>query len=217
LIFFCFVNLFSCLTFTFSSVFFKDDMADGNPPPGLNPNAEAFSMDGLIAAATSLQRDCRLPDFVLEKPEAWFKCVKAQLEYAKVTKPKNRYNKVLGKLPVNIIEELAPVTDDPSAYADPYTALKERLLAAYGRSKWEKLDSLLNFPKMGVNKWPSVVLARLNTLKPASLEELYMAIYLRVLPDGYHEHFSQCQFMPKPHDDIRLRRSWRPLRTACGR
>jgi hypothetical protein len=46
------------------------------------------------------------------------------------------------------------------------------------------LDSLLNFPKMGVNERPSVVLARLNTLKPASLEELYMAIYLRELPDG---------------------------------
>jgi hypothetical protein len=54
----------------------------------------------------------------------------------------------------------------------------------------EKLDSLLNFPKMGANKRPSVVLARLNTLKPQSLEELY----LRVLPDGYHEHFSRCQF-----------------------
>jgi hypothetical protein len=103
-------------------------------------------------------------------------------------------NKVLGKLPVHIIEELAPDTDDPSAYANPYTALKERLLAAYGRSKWEKLDSLLTFPKMGVNERPSVVFARLNTLKPASLEELFCAIYLLVLPDGYREHFSRCQF-----------------------
>jgi hypothetical protein len=153
-----------------------------------------FNMDGLIAAADSMQRDCHLPDFVIEKPEAWFKCVEAQLEDAKVVKPKDKHNKVLGKLPVHIIEELALVTDDPSAYADPYTALKERLLAAYGRSKWEKLNSLLNFPKMGVNERPSVVLPCLNTLKPASLEELFCAIYLRVLPDGYHEHFSRCQF-----------------------
>jgi hypothetical protein len=113
-------------------------MAEGDgergPLPGLNPAAPEFNMDGLIAAAASLQRDCRLPDFVIEKPEAWFKCVEAQLEDARVTKPKDRYNKVLGKLPVHIIEELAPVTDDSSAYADPYTALKECLLAAYGRS-----------------------------------------------------------------------------------
>jgi hypothetical protein len=86
------------------------------------------------------------------------------------------------------------VTDDPSAFADPYTALKERLLAAYGRSKWEKPDSLLSFPKMEAHERPLVVLARLNTLKLATLEELYMAIYLLVLPDGYCEHFSRCNF-----------------------
>jgi hypothetical protein len=79
----------------------------GAPPAGLNPDAPAFNMDGLIAAAASLQRDCRLPDFVIEKPEAWFKCVEAQLEDTKVVKPNDIYNKVLGKLPVNIIEELA--------------------------------------------------------------------------------------------------------------
>jgi hypothetical protein len=38
--------------------------------------------------------------------------VEAQLEDAKVVKPKEKYNKVLGKLPVHIIEELAPVTDN---------------------------------------------------------------------------------------------------------
>jgi hypothetical protein len=53
-------------------------------------------------------------DFKVEKPEAWFKCVKAQLEDAKVVKSKDKYNKVLGKLAVNIIEEMALVTDNPS-------------------------------------------------------------------------------------------------------
>jgi hypothetical protein len=105
-----------------------------------------------------------------------------------VVKSKEKYNKVLGKLPVHIIEELAPVTDNPSLFEDPYTKLKQRLLAAYGCSKWEKLDSLLNFPKMGIIERPSLVLARLNTLKPQSLEELYMAVYLWVLPDRCREH-----------------------------
>jgi hypothetical protein len=103
-----------------------------------------------------------LPDFVIEKPEAWFKCVDAQLEDAKMVKSKDKYNKVLGKM----LEELAPVTDNPLAFEDPYTTLKQRLLAAYSHSKWEKLDSLLNFPNMWANEQPSVVLARLNTLKP---------------------------------------------------
>jgi hypothetical protein len=87
---------------------------------GLNPNAPVFDMDGLIAAAANIQRDCRLQDFVIEKLEAWFKCVEAQLEDAKVGKSKEKYNKVLGKLPVHITVELAPVTDNPSLFEDPY-------------------------------------------------------------------------------------------------
>jgi hypothetical protein len=160
----------------------------------LNQNALPFNMDSLIAAAAGIQHVCRLPNFVIEKPEAWFKCVEAQLEDAKVVKSKEKYNKVLGKLPVHIIKELAPVVENPSAFEDPYAVLKQFLLAAYDHSKWEKLDSLHNFPKMWANERPSVVLAHLNTLKSQSLEELYMVIYLRVLPDGYRKHFSQCQF-----------------------
>jgi hypothetical protein len=82
-------------------------------PAGLNVNATPFNMDGLFAAVAGLHHECRLRDFVLEKQKAWFKCVEAQLEDAKVVKSKDKYNKVLGKLPVHIIEKLAPVTDNP--------------------------------------------------------------------------------------------------------
>jgi hypothetical protein len=82
-------------------VIFKSNIAEDRANTnlllsGLNPNALAFDIDGLIAAAAGIQRECRLPYFVIEKPEAWFKCVEAQLEDAKVVKPKDRYNKVLG-------------------------------------------------------------------------------------------------------------------------
>jgi hypothetical protein len=56
---------------------------------------------------------------------------------------------VLGKLPVHIIEELALVTDNPSGFEDPYTELKQRLLAAYGRFKWEKLGLLAELSEDG--------------------------------------------------------------------
>jgi hypothetical protein len=160
-------------------------------PAGLNVNAAPFNMDGFICAAAGLEHECCLPDFI-KKPEAWFKCVEAQLEDAKVAKSKDKYNKVLGNLPVHIIEELAPVTDNSSAIEEPYTELKQHLIADYSCSKWENLDSQLSFPKMGANKRQSVLLAWLNKLKPQSLEELFMAIYLRVLPGGYHEYFLQC-------------------------
>jgi hypothetical protein len=46
---------------------------------------------------------------------------------------------------------------------------------------------------MGANERPSVVLSRLNSLQPATLEELYMAIFLHILSDSYREHFAQCK------------------------
>jgi hypothetical protein len=56
-------------------ILFKSDMAEGgtNTNPllsGLNPDAPVFSMEGLISAAANKQRECRLPDFIIEKPEA---------------------------------------------------------------------------------------------------------------------------------------------------
>jgi hypothetical protein len=121
--------------------------------------------------------------------------------------------------------------------------MKKRFMAAHGRSRWEKLDSLLSFPKMGASERSSVVLSRLNSLKPATLEELYMAIFLRVLPASYREHFAHTElrtaeemaakaeglwemrdapclpseaFAGPPPAGWRRRRRWRPLKQQQG-
>jgi hypothetical protein len=52
---------------------------------------------------------------------------------------------------------------------------------------------MLTFPRMGANERPSVVLSRLNSLKLATLEEQYMAIFHRLVPNSYREHFGQCE------------------------
>jgi hypothetical protein len=49
---------------------------------------------------------------------------------------------------------------------------------------------------MGFNKRPSVVLARLNTFKLLFLEELYTAIFLRVLPDGLRWRLRHLRSLP---------------------
>jgi hypothetical protein len=130
----------------------------------------------------------------MEKPEVWFSMVEAMFEDCTVTNSKQRYNKVLYRLPVAVMESLAMLVSNIEDYRGrEYVELKKRVLTAHGRLRWEKLDSLLSFPKMGVNERPSVVLFRLNSLKPATLEELYMAIILRLLPDSYREQFAQCE------------------------
>jgi hypothetical protein len=138
--------------------------------------------------------DARLPDFSFDKLEVWFSMVEAMFEDCNVTSSKRKYNKVLYRLPVSVVESLATLVSNIGDYQDrEYQELKKRVLAAHGPSRWEKLDSLLSFPKMGANERPSVVLAWLNSLKLATLEELYMAIFLCLLLDSYREHFALCE------------------------
>jgi hypothetical protein len=144
----------------------------------LNPDAPAFDMDAMAAAAAAVacavsSRDARLPGFSLDKLEVWFSMVEACFEDCNITNEKQRYNKVLYRLPVAVVESLATLVGNIGNFPGrEYQELKRRVLAAHGRSRWEKLDSLLSFSKMGANE-PSVVLSQLNSLKPATLEELY--------------------------------------------
>jgi hypothetical protein len=96
----------------------------------------------------------------MDKPEVWFSMVEAMFEDCNVINSKQRYNKVLYRLPVAIMESLATLVGSIEEYRGrEYKELKKRVLAAHGNSRWEKLDSLLSFPKMGANKRPSVILA----------------------------------------------------------
>jgi hypothetical protein len=59
---------------------------------------------------------------------------------------------------VAVVESLAALVGSIGDYQGrEYQELKKRVLAAHGRSRWEKLDSLLSFPKMGASERPSVV------------------------------------------------------------
>jgi hypothetical protein len=176
----------------------------------LNPEAPVFDMDAMAAAAVAAcavsTRDACFPDFSMEK---WFSMVEAMFEDCNITNSKQTYNRVLYRLDGAVVESLATLVSNIKDFRGrEYQELKKRVLAAHGRSRWEKLYSLLSFPKIGANERPSVVLSRLNSLKPARLEELYMAIFLRLLPDSYREHLTHC---------LGRWRSWRPRRTASGR
>jgi hypothetical protein len=115
----------------------------------LNPEAPAFDMDTMAAASAPSSRDARLPDFSLDKPEVWFSVVEACFEDCNITNEKQRYNKVLYRLPMAVVESLAALVGNIGNYPGrEYQELKRRVLAAHGRSRWEKLDSLL-FPQDG--------------------------------------------------------------------
>jgi hypothetical protein len=155
---------------------------NGEKSTALDLDAPAFDMEAMQAAASVAayavsSRDAHLQDFSMDKPEVWFSMVEAMFEDCNVTNSKQRYNKVLYRLPMAVMESLATLVSSIEDHkGQEYQELKKRVLAAHDRSRWEKLDSLLSFPKMG-----------------ATLEELYMAIFLCLLPDSYREHFAHCE------------------------
>jgi hypothetical protein len=58
------------------------------------------------AACAVSTRNARLPDFSMDKPEVWFSMVEAMFEDCNVTNQKQKYNKVLYRLPVAVVESL---------------------------------------------------------------------------------------------------------------
>jgi hypothetical protein len=93
--------------------------ATGSQP--LNPDAPPFDMDAMASAAgtaacAASSRDARLSDFSLDKPEVWFCMVEACFEDCNITNEKQRYNKVLYRLPVAVVESLAALVGNISNF-----------------------------------------------------------------------------------------------------
>jgi hypothetical protein len=84
--------------------------ATGGQP--LKPDTLAFDMDAMAAACAASSCDARLPDFSLDKPEVWFSMVEACFEDCNITNEKQRYNKVLYRLPEAAVESLAALVSN---------------------------------------------------------------------------------------------------------
>ena len=93
--------------------------ASGNNPAVLNPGNEF-----LLAAVSSF---INLPGFWLEKPSTWFHMCESAFTVHQITPPITKYHHCMGKLPAETVED---VINNYSAFADPYTELKQRLCRA---------------------------------------------------------------------------------------
>ena len=101
------------------------DVASGNNPTVQNPGNEF-----LLAAVSS---SINLPGFLLEKPSTWFHMCESAFAVRQITSPITKYHHCVGKLPAETVATVATVEDvinNYSAFADPYTELKQRLCRA---------------------------------------------------------------------------------------
>jgi hypothetical protein len=95
--------------------------------------------------------DAHLPEFSIEKPEVgslWWKlCLRTATSRSQ---RRGTTGCCTYRLPVNVVESMVGLINTIGDYKGrEYKELKRRVLTAHGHSRWEKLDSLMAFPKMG--------------------------------------------------------------------
>ena len=73
----------------------------------------------------------KLPTFwTLVQPEVWFHQAESQFVSRQITTSSTKYHYVVAALDQDTAQRILDLLDPPPA-ADPYTAIKERLLRAY--------------------------------------------------------------------------------------
>ena len=152
------------------------DAASGNNPAVLNPGNEF-----LLAAVSS---SINLPGFWLEKPSTWFHMCESAFAVRQITSPITKYHHCVGKLPAETVATVKEVVNNHTAFADPYTELKQGLCRAYGRSDMQKVNDLLDLPNLGSEKL-SVLMDNILSLWPntttKNTSKLLLGLFLRRL------------------------------------
>ena len=143
----------------------------------------------------------KLPTFWTLQPEVWFHQAESQFVSRQITTSSTKYLYVVAALDQDTAQRILDLLDSPPA-ADPYTAIKERLLRAYTLSEFERGQRLINPPLLGDDK-PSVLMSKMTALlgthQPCFL---FRALFLQRLPEFIqstlvHSKVEDCQELAK--------------------
>jgi len=87
------------------------------------------------------------------------------------------------------IRRVGAITEMPERFADPYLAIKTRLLEIFQPSKWANIHSILSFKELG-GMHPSQLMDELLALHPDGEEpgSLFKGIFLARLPQDMRDH-----------------------------
>jgi hypothetical protein len=146
-----------------------------HPPP---PTEQQQAAAAAAAAAAAVH----LPDFHADSPQSWFTNLDSQFATANITQSLTKFHWAVAKLPFSLSPTIQPLADDPTAVADPYGMLKELLLESYGLTEEQKTSRWLDYPMCGSETRPLVLWDNLTALRPKTLEEAQIALFIRKLP-----------------------------------
>jgi hypothetical protein len=138
----------------------------------------------------------KLPTFWVAEPELWFSQAEAAFRRSGVTVSSTKYDHVLMKLPENIlvaVRDIVRGVNDDSV--DPYGQIRTRLLASFGRTKWQLANLLLDSPPIG-DRRPSAMMDAMLALLPPGEQAgtLFQALFMRRLPSDMRQQLAARDF-----------------------
>jgi len=134
----------------------------------------------------------KLPEFWTEDPDVWFYQAECAFNRARITASHTKYEHVVMKLPaavsISVRSLLLSVTPDTET-------LKGKLVADYGRTKWQRAFALLDHPDIG-DRRPSRLMGDMLALLPTGEEPntVFLALFLRRLPASMRDHLAAGNF-----------------------
>jgi len=151
----------------------------------------------------------KLPPLHVSRPRTWFTLAESSFAQQHVTDSRMKFNLVVLALNDEQVRRVAAITENPEVYADPYNAIKERLLEIFQPSKWANVHTLLTFKELG-GMQPSALMDEMIALLPEGEVPgaIFKGIFLARLPQDMRDHVQSraneldCQALAKYADNI---------------
>jgi len=131
----------------------------------------------------------KLADFWTHQPQVWFSHAEALFGTYHVVEERMKFNLVLPTLSKDTLVRVAAIVTAPHLLAEPYTALRARLLEVYMPDVWEQTSRLLHFRELG-DMQPSQLMDEMLAMLPQEEQPglLFKRIFLDRLPDDVRRH-----------------------------
>lgn len=161
----------------------------------------------------------KLPEFWINSPEVWFARVEAQFGTKNITEDQTKYDYTVSALDFRTAEEIQGLLINPPD-KNKYSAIKEALIKAFGKSQAQKDAELLNLGGLG-DRRPTALLRKINALNDDPIT-LKRALFLLNLPTDLRsilagQDFPNVDKMAEAADRIwETRASSTPILAECS-
>ena len=138
----------------------------------------------------------KLPDFWSDDPDLWFIHAESAFRNAQITQSRTKFDHVLQKLLQNIMVSVRGLILSSSATSStPYEDLKEKLVASYTLSRWQRVSKVIHHPALG-DRCPTALMDAMLALLPEDEVpgSLFLGLFLERLPVEMRDHLVAKDF-----------------------